>query len=144
MSYVEKNLDNQPLFEGTQKCRTWLATTLNDPGADFKSCGAQIGAVVHNDTDKSSGLITALTENTLTVSLTGGSLNVWTNGDEYSVYATATKGSKISQIYTDRRYGRKVTDKKDLDRGLFPADVDLDEYEDNIFGPGQPRKEYVR
>ena len=125
--------------------RTWSASTLNDPGADFKSCGASVGAAIYNDTDGSNALITAVTENTITTSaLTGGSLDVWTSGDEYSIYVTATKGSKISQIYTDKRFGRKVTDKKQLIRGLLPEDIDLDENTENIFGPGQPRKEYLR
>ena len=141
--YVETNKDDQPLFEGTHKGAT-SATTLNDPGADFKSCGATVGAVVHNDTDESYGLITAVTEDTLTLTLAGGTLNEWTSGDEYSVYVTAEKGSLISKIYTDKRYGRKVTDKNQLTKGLFPDDVDLDEYEDNVFGPHQPRLERMR
>ena len=139
MSYIERNLDDQPLFEGTHKGGS-SATTLNDPGADFLSCGATIGAVVYNDTDVSYGLITAVTEDTLTLTLAGGSLNEWTGGDEYSVYITATKDSKISQIYTDRRHGRKVTDKNQLTKGLCPEDVDLDEYHENIFGPFQPKR----
>lgn len=143
MSYIERNLDDQPLFEGTHKGAT-SATTLNDPGADFKSCGAIVGSVVYNDTDESYGLITAVTEDELTLTLAGGSLNTWTSGDEYSVYVTDTKDSKISQIYTDKRYGHKVTDKAHLTRGLFPEDVDLDENHENIFGPSQPRLERMR
>jgi len=143
MSYVEKNLDNQPLFEGTHKGGD-STTALNDPGADFKSCGATVGAVIYNDTDVSHGLITAVTEDTVTVTLTGGSDNTWQADDEYSIYVTATKSSKISQIYTDKRYGRKVTDKKELTGGLLPKDVDLDENSENIFGPGQPRLERMR
>ncbi len=59
--------------------------------------------------------------------LSDGGANIWTNGDEYSIYATATKSSKISQIYTDKRFGRKVTEKKQLTGGLLPDDIDLDE-----------------
>lgn len=137
--YVERNLDNEPLFEGTQKCRTWLATTVNDPGADFKSCGATVGLYIENATDGSHGLITAVTENDITTSaLTGGSLNVWTKGDTYKIYVTATKGSFISKIYIDKRFGYKVTNKKDLIGGLFLEDIDLDEDNKNVFGPGQP------
>lgn len=171
--YIENNLDNQPLFVGTHKRLyvgsserittedsevlvteggEYLVTEgptvagvapLCDPGADFKSCGAQIGAVVYNDTDGSYGLITAVTEDTVTVTLAGGTHNAWNYGDAYSIYITATKGSLISYSYTDKRYGHRAASKNDLTKGLFFKDIDLDEYGKDVFGPRQPKKEYV-
>lgn len=138
MPVAEVHRDIYPLFEGTHKGATGL--TLNDPGADFLSCGASVGLAIYNDTDESNGLITALTENTVTCTLAGGTLNTWTSGDEYSIYATAAYNTKISTTYTDKRYGRKVTDPAKLDNDLFPEDRDLDEDNEDVFGPGQPQR----
>jgi hypothetical protein len=147
MAYVQKNLDDQPLFEGTHKGAS--SDILYDPGADFKSCGVTSTNYIENVTKGTN--MNALSDQLVLEDKIMTKLDPfgvlprhWANGDTYKIYVTATKGSKISQIYTDKRYGRKVTEKKELVGGLFPADVDLDEYEDNIFGPGQPRKEYMR
>lgn len=141
--YIECIKDDSPLFDGTHKGAD-SSTFLFDPGADFKSCGAMVGSVIYNDTSGAHGLITSVTEDTVEVTLSSGSYNHWNKGDEYSIYATATKDGKISKIYTDKRYGRKVTEKKQLVGGLFPEDIDLDEYNDEVFGPGQPRLERMK
>lgn len=137
---VETNLDDDPLATGTQKCRTWRASTISDPGSHFKSCGITDGLYVENETDGSHGVTANVTEDSMTVVLTGGTNNTWANGDTYNIYRTATKGSEISRIYTDRRFGRKVLNRGQLNqRGHFHDDEDLDADSDHVFGPGQPR-----
>ena len=112
---------------------------LRNKGADFKSCGVTVGIAIYNDTDGSNGLTTAVTEDEVTCTLSGGSNNTWTNGDTYEIYKTATKDSTISHIYTDRSAGRKVVKGDILTRaGYFPDEADLDEADDHIFGPDQP------
>jgi hypothetical protein len=137
----EVHKDTDPLATGTQKCRTWLLSTLSDPGKDFKSCGVVAGLAVRNTTDGSAGVAASVTDDYMTVTLTGGSLNVWTSGDTYEIYKTGTYNSKISSIYVDNRYGRKVSSPSELtESGYFPEDVDLDENNEKVFGPGQPSK----
>ncbi len=116
------------------------ALVLWDKGADFKSCGVAIGLAIYNDTDVSNGLVTAVTEDTVTCTLAGGTNNTWSLDDEYSIYKTAAYETKISTIYTDKRFGRKATQKSQLDDQLFPEDRDLDEDNEDIFGPGQPER----
>lgn len=61
------------------------ATILTDANNTFKP-NVLVGFTIYNDTDHSSGAITANGEHTITVvELTGGSLNVWTTGDSYRV-----------------------------------------------------------
>jgi hypothetical protein len=139
MSVAEVHRDTDPLFNGTHSGATGL--TLRDKGAEFKSCGAAAGLAIYNDTDGSNGLVTSVdSEDALTCTLAGGTLNTWTSGDEYSIYKTSAYNTKISTVYTDKRYGRKVTKKGELVDGLFPEDVDLDEHNENVFGPGQPSR----
>ena len=136
---IETHIDDEPLAEGTHKWPTG-ASYLNDPGADFKSCGVMDGLLVKNTTDGSSGTIDGnsnVTEDTVTVTLTGGTNNTWAIDDEYEIYKTGTEDSVISHIYTDRRFGQKVTQDV-LVKGYFPEDMDLDEEDDDVFGPGQP------
>lgn len=116
------------------------ASVLYDPEADFKSCGASVGLCIKNVTDVSSGLITAVTETTISCTLTGGSENHWDYGDTYAIYKTATYNSEISRIHTDKRAGHKVTSPRELMFGCLPEDVDLDENQDKVWGHGQPVK----
>ena len=117
------------------------ATVLQHMGADFKSCGVDpdVGQLVLNVTDGSEGVVTAVTEDTVTCTLTGGTDNDWDNGDTYKILKTATEDSLISTHWTDKRFGQKVTDPAQLNEfGVFPEDQDIDEVEKEIFGPGQP------
>jgi len=118
------------------------APVLSVPGADFKSCGIDpsVGQLVLNDTDGSEGVVTAVTEDTVTCTLTGGTDNDWDNGDTYIILKGATEDAVISTHWTDKRFGRKATNPDQLVDGLFPEDVDLDEEGDEIFGPGQPER----
>jgi hypothetical protein len=136
---VETNLDNTPLATGTHKGDK--STVLSDPGADFKSCGVAVGSYIENDTTGAGGAISALTEDTVTANLSGGTDASWANGDTYNIYRTATKDSEISRIYTDRRFGRKVLKRTELNgRGHFHDDEDWDADRDRVFGPSQPRQ----
>jgi len=117
------------------------ASILSDPGADFKSCGAHpdLKLLIKNVTDGSEGEITASTEDTVIATLTGGN-NDWDKDDVYVILKTATEDSIISTHYTDKRFGRKVTNPDQLDDGIFPEDVDLDDDDEDVFGPGQPER----
>jgi hypothetical protein len=121
------------------------ATVLQHRGADFKSCGVDpdVGQLVLNDTDGSSGVVTAVTEDTVTCTLTGGTDNDWDNGDTYIILKTETEDSHISTIWTDRRFGQKTTNPAELNEdGVFPEDADLDEVDEEVWGPGQPERNY--
>ena len=120
-------------------------SVLYDPGADFKSNGVHptVAQLVLNDTDDSEGVVTAVTEDTVTCALTGGTNATWTNGDTYIILKTGVEDSNISQHWTDRRFGQKTTNPADLDDdGVFHADADIDEEDDEVFGPGQPTRHY--
>ena len=119
------------------------ASVLRDQGAGFRSNGVDpdVGQLVKNTTDGSEGAVTAADEDTVTCTLAGGTDNDWDSGDTYVILKTATEDSVISTHWTDRRHGRKVTDPAQLDEdGVFPEDADLDEEDDEIFGPGQPER----
>lgn len=136
----EIHKDDDPFAKGAHK---WPANSsvLRDPGKDFKSCGVQTGVLIKNITDGSEGLITAVTEDTITVTLSGGTDNDWDVGDEYEVYITDTYESIISSIWTDRSRGWK-SDKDKLNRGWRPEDEDLDRETKHVFGPGQPERSH--
>ena len=135
---------SDPLMTGSHRGADG-ASVLYDPDADFESCGvnATIGQLVLNTTDGSQGVVTASTEDTVTVSLSGGSEDDWDNGDTYVILKTATEDSLISTHWTDKRFGQKVTDPAQLDEdGVFPADADIDEEDEEVFGPNQPERNY--
>jgi len=135
---TETRYDTDPFAEGLHYGPTGASYVLNN-GADFKSCGVTVGLYIENVDDGSNGLVTAVTETTVTCTLSGGTNNYWTYGDEYEIYNTATKGSRISTIHTDRRFGRKVLKKTELNKhGHFHADEDLDIDGAKVFGPGEP------
>uniref|UniRef100_A0A6M3II32 Uncharacterized protein n=1 Tax=viral metagenome TaxID=1070528 RepID=A0A6M3II32_9ZZZZ len=140
----ETHIDDEYLMTGTHKGPD-NSSVLFDPEADFRSNGCIEGLLVKNTTDGSTGNIPAgvtnITETTLTVTLAGGTGNVWDIGDTYEIYKTGTEDSEISHIYTDRRFGQKVI-RDNLIHGILPEDRDIDEEDRNVFGPGQP--EYSR
>jgi len=138
----EIHLDSDPLAEGI--VQVGGTSTFTDRTQEFRSCGVDpnLSLYCENATDGSHGAVTAVSqdEHTVTCALSGGSANVWAAGDAYKIYKTSTKDSEISKIWIDRRAGRKVTGKDRLEKGILPEDVDLDEYRDNVFGPGQPER----
>ena len=135
---IETHVDDAYLASGTHKGADG-GLEAYDQGADFKSCGITVGRAVLNTTDGSDGLVTAVTEDSFTCTLSGGSNNTWSNGDTYEIYKTAAKGTFLSKTSVDRRFGRKVVRGDVLTpEGLLPEDVDLDEDTDEIFGPNQP------
>ncbi len=108
-------------------------SVLNDTNARFKSLGATVGVYCENVTQSTGGAITAVADGSLTASGV-----TWRNGDTYKIYKTATKGSTIATTWTDRSRGWKA-DPKELKKGWFPDDVDLDDHgKHKVFGPGQP------
>jgi len=136
---AEVHYDTDPLATGTHGGASGTLT-LQDNGQDFRVAGVSVGLAIENETDGSSGLVTVVTERTVTCTLAGGTANTWTNGDTYNIYKTASKGTKISTIYTDRIFGQKVTRQDELYKGHLADDVDLDIDNRNVFGPGQPER----
>ena len=133
-----------PLMTGTHAGAD-AASVLSDPGADFKSCGVDpnVGQLVQNTTDVSEGVVTAVTEDTVTCTLAGGTDNKWDKDDVYVILKTGTEDGVISTHWTDRRFGTKVTNPTQLDEhGVFPQDADLDEEDEEVWGPGQPERNY--
>lgn len=131
-----------PLMTGTHDGADGAAI-LQDKGADFKSCGVDpdVGQLVKNTTDGSEGAVTAVTEDTITCTLAGGTNNTWSNGDTYAILKTGTEDTVLSTQYGDRRFGRKVTHEDQLtEDGYLLDDVDLDQDDDEVFGPGQPER----
>ncbi len=131
---VVMQYDTDPLADGTQKNPTGGSTILNGQ-QDFYSCGVRVGLAVRNTTTNTSGHVTAVTEDYVICDITFAYL------DEYEIYKTTTYNSTISRTLTDKRYGFKTTDRAEMVDGLFPDDIDVDEHEHHVFGPGQPWQE---
>ena len=68
---------------GTATVADAAGGTLTDGTADFVVAGVIVGDVVHNTTDGSWGVITALTATTITATLAGGTEDDWDIGDAY-------------------------------------------------------------
>ncbi len=137
-------LDDTANMTGTHKGSNGAAS-LSDPGAGFRSTGIDpdLDLLIKNTTDGSEGPVTAATEDSITATLTGGTNNTWANGDAYETYLTDTEDSLISTHWTDKRFGQKVVNPAQLDEdGVFPEDADLDEKDDEVWGPGQPIRHY--
>ncbi len=134
---AEVHRDTDYLFTGTHKGASGTLI-LSDNGKYFASLGVMVGLAIANDTDGSSGLVTAVADNTVTCTLSGGTANTWTTGDTYYIYKTAAYNTKISTTYTDKIYGQKVTDPAQLYKGQLADDADLDIDHDHVWGPGQP------
>lgn len=111
--------DDEPLFTGTHD-GTDGAAILQDLGALFKSLGVTVGVYVENASRSTYGNVTAVADDTVTVSGVE-----WYSGDTYNIYKTATKGSTISTMMVDRSRGWQA-DPKELINGWFPEDVDED------------------
>ena len=135
---IVSHIDDDYLATGTHNGPAG-GLVLRNRGAHFRSCGITVGVAIQNDTDGSAGLTTAVTEEEVTCTLSGGSSNTWTAGDTYFIFKTAAEDTPISKLNVDRRYSRKVV-KGDIlnDKGFFLEDVDLDEDEDEVWGPNQP------
>lgn len=82
--------DYYTYYDATGTAKNTHATILtNNDGTFFRSYGGNkgilIGKTILNVTDGSSGTITRIYEDTLTATLTGGALNIWTAGDTWKV-----------------------------------------------------------
>lgn len=131
---IETHTASDPIATGAH-AGSDSANSLYVKRGFFKTCGIQVGSPIYNTTQVTDGLITAITETTIT-----DDTNSWDNGDLYEVYVQ-TKDSYISHIVIDKRYGRK-TNPAEMENDLHKNDIDLDEYEDNVFGSGQPSGSY--
>ena len=118
---IDTHIDDDPLFTGTHDGSD-SSFDLSDLGALFKSLGATVGVYCENETQSSGGLITAVTDDTVTVAGT-----TWDNGDTYNIYKTATKDSVISTTGVDVSRGWKA-DRGELVSGWRSEDVDLDDH----------------
>jgi len=72
------------IFVGTHTAANH-PTIMTDANNIF-TANTLVGLTIYNDTDGSTGVITANDEHTITVAaLVGGGLNIWTTGDDYHV-----------------------------------------------------------
>ena len=130
----EVHRDSDYMATGTHKGADSSAS-LWDKGKDFKSCGVAVGLAIYNTTQSTNGLVTAVTEDTVT-----DDTNTWDNGDTYETYKTAAKDGLISSIWTDVSRGWK-SDKRELQKGWRKEDLDIDRKKPGrVFGEGQPEK----
>ena len=114
---------------------------LKNRDVDFLAFGIYVGQAVHNETDGSTGVVTAVTHETVTCTLAGGTANTFTRDDVVYFYATTSIDTYISSMTTDRSRGWKVTKRAQLDDdGWLPEDADLDRDNKEVFGPGQPEE----
>lgn len=140
MPGVEVHTDSSAMIVCTHQYGSG-GLVLKNKGAEFLSCGVTAGVAIYNDTDGSHGLVTAVTEKAVTCTLTGGTNNTWSYGDQASIYKTATKDSYLSTTYADVSRGWKVTKQGQLDKdGFLTEDHDLDRDGDEVWGPGQPEE----
>lgn len=64
-----------------------------------------IGRLLSNDTDGSSGVIFAQTDNTVSATLSGGATNIWTENDKYTIYVTDTGNAVLSTTWICKKSG---------------------------------------
>lgn len=79
------------------------AAILTDSMARFRAAGvrANVGMIVYNQTDGSQGVVTAVDDNNLTATLTGGTDNLWDTGDTYLIVTVdAVERSSIQNFLT--------------------------------------------
>jgi hypothetical protein len=124
--------DTYALATGTQK---GSGTTITDRGKDFKSCGVRAGLAVKNTTASTSGHVVSVTEDQIVTDI------AFAAGATYEIYKTTTYDSKLATHYEDKRAGRKVVNPDQTENGVLIEDLDLDEHDKNVFGPGQPWKD---
>ena len=143
MTVYETHKDDDPFASGTHKGADG-ASVLSDRGANFATWGVVVGVAIHNTTQETDGLVTAVTDDTVT-----DDTNTWDNGDSYEIYNSAAKDTVISSIATDKSRGWKVTSPDELNaNGWFPEDADLGVDEDGHtltpqpFGPHQPSRSH--
>lgn len=79
------------------------AAILTDTQAQFLNSGirAGVGMVLYNVTDGSSGVVTEVTEHTLTATLAGGAENLWDVNDVYRIVTIDAVEIARAQNYLD-------------------------------------------
>lgn len=138
----ETHIDDEALATGTHEGADGASVLYAKK--HFRSCGVSVGLAIHNDTQVTDGLVTAVTEYTV-----ADDTNSWNYGDTYSIYKTSEKDTFLSRIKVDKSRGWKVTKEEELNaNGWFPEDHDLDVDEDGFdidpppFGPNQPSRSH--
>jgi hypothetical protein len=122
--------DTDPLVSGSQQGSAGV--TIRDGQKDFYSCGVRAGLAIQNTKTATFGHVMAVTEDLVVADIS------FANGDSYEIYCTATYGSSMGRWLEDKRYGHKTDNRANLTDGLFPEDIDVDENQRHVFGPGQP------
>lgn len=76
---------------------------LSDTSASFANAGvsANVGMVLYNLTDGSSGPVTAVTDTTITATLAGGTENDWDTGDVYRIVTIDANEIATIEHYLD-------------------------------------------
>jgi len=107
------------------------ATILKAKDIDFKLAGAE-DRLISNDSDGSTGTVRSTTYmdslgySTLSATLSGGTLNTWTNGASWTLYITDTANQKISSTEICRMSGFAAP-KEYLVDGALPEFDDIDQ-----------------
>lgn len=131
-------LDDEPLATGTHSGAS-SSSILRSRGALFRTLGVDpsLELYAENETQGTSGTVTAATDDTVTVSGV-----TWNNGDTYNIYKTATKGSFISSEWCDVSAGFKINHPSEVnEHGWRNEDWDIDDRgRKKVFGPGFPEK----
>ena len=73
----------------TESTHSTVLSDLSRRRRDFPFLQDVLGKTVYNTTDKSSGIITAYTDLTVTATLTGGGDDRWEKGDDYVIGESA-------------------------------------------------------
>ncbi len=73
------------------------AATLTDGAANWR-VDELVGLTISNDSDGSTGTITANTANTVTATLSGGTENDWDNGDAYTIENAVSAIARVQVV----------------------------------------------
>jgi hypothetical protein len=74
---------------------------LTDTTANFVQMGVEPAMIIQNITDGSGGYITNVTATTITATLTGGTENLWDDGDVYRMVALKANEQAQIEVYLE-------------------------------------------
>ena len=112
---------------------------MEDSSVDFINAGVRAGDVVENITDGSFCRITAVTTNTLTATLYGGSSNDFQIGDQYQVFHSYIKKRRIefNARFAGTEFAYMLNDQRKRDVCLG-YNSDCSAFTGNVTLPGSP------
>lgn len=133
------NVRSRPDYSGTHDGEN-NASALSDSGASFASTDStwNPGALVMNITDGSEGILTAMTAQTATCELSGGTDNDWDTGDEYQIWRTALATVRPCDCSSDWDTNEDATGY--LCRDQIGTGPDAVQWEDNPAGANTQTK----